>query len=64
MIHINNHVIITKQETRMVEKITYYITQIHMWVHTINGITYISGSTIYIYMFTKQLQKLHVGSTN
>ena len=51
MIHIKNHIKIIEQETRMVDRITYYITQIHMWVHTINRIEYLSGSTAYIYVY-------------
>ena len=51
MLHIKNHITIKEQETRMVDTITNYITQIHMWVHTINQIKYLSGSTTYIYVY-------------
>ena len=51
MIHIKNHITITKQEIRMVEIITDYTTQEHMWVHTINQTKYLSGSTSYIYIY-------------
>ena len=51
MIHINNHITIIEQETRMVGKIKTYITQEHMWVHTINQTKYLSGSTSYIYIY-------------
>ena len=51
MIHINKHIAITEKETRMVDRITDYITQVHMWVHIINRTEYLSRSTTYIYVY-------------
>ena len=63
IIHIKNHTTIIEQETRMVDIITNYITQLHMWVHTTNRTKYLSGSTTYIYIY-KIIIELPIGSTN
>ena len=51
MIHIKNHITIIEKDTRMVDRITDYITQVHMWVHTINQTKYLSRSPSYIYVY-------------
>ena len=50
-IHIKNHITITEHETRMVDRITVYITQLHIWVHKTNQTEYLSGSKSYIYIY-------------